>query len=296
VSETDPPIAERQERVTAWFTDLRDRICATFEAIEDELDGENAARMAHIPPGRFRRSAWQRADEEGIDDPGGGVMSIMNGRVFEKVGVNVSTVRGRFSDQFAKEIPGTDEDRTFWACGISLVAHMQSPHVPAVHMNTRHLITGKSWFGGGADLNPIIANDQDTADFHAGLKAACDTHDPEYYPRFKAWADDYFFIKHRNEHRGVGGIFYDYIDTGDWEADFAFTRDVGQAFLDTYPPLVRRHMHRTWTDDERQHQLFQRGRYTEFNLVYDRGTRFGLQTGGNPDAVLMSLPPLAAWP
>jgi coproporphyrinogen III oxidase len=296
VTETPaPPLADRKARAARWFADLRDRICTCFETLEDELTGPNAERLAHLPPGRFARTSWRREDPS-VADPGGGTMAVMRGRVFEKVGVNISVVAGRLTADFAEEIPGTDADRTFWAAGISLVAHMQSPHVPAVHMNTRHIVTGTGWFGGGADLNPVVADTQDTADFHAGLKAACDKHDPGYYPRFKQWADDYFFIKHRNEPRGVGGIFYDYLDTGDWEADFAFTREVGEAFLATYPPIVRRHMHRTWTDAERRHQLVQRGRYTEFNLVYDRGTRFGLETGGNPDAVLMSLPPLAAWP
>ncbi len=290
-----PALADRKARTARWFADLRERICTCFETLEDELAGPNAEHLAHIPPGRFRRTSWQRADAS-VADPGGGTMAVMHGRVFEKVGVNISVVAGRLNPDFAAEIPGTDADRTFWAAGISLVAHMQSPHVPAVHMNTRHIVTGTGWFGGGADLNPIVADETDTADFHAGLKAACDRHDPAYYPRFKQWADDYFFIKHRNEPRGVGGIFFDYLDTGDWAADFAFTRDVGEAFLATYPPIVRRHMQRTWTDAERRRQLVQRGRYTEFNLVYDRGTRFGLETGGNPDAVLMSLPPMAAWP
>ena len=290
-----PPLDERKQRAVAWFADLRDRICACFESLETELRNPNAERFAGTPPGRFERRTWQRSDN-GVPDPGGGTMAIMYGRVFEKVGVNISVVAGRFSESFATEIPGADSDPRFWAAGISLVAHMQSPHVPAVHMNTRHIVTSQSWFGGGADLNPIVPDENDTADFHDALKTACDRHDPGYYPRYKAWADDYFFIKHRNQSRGVGGIFYDYLNTGDWEADFAFTRDIGQTFLDIYPVLVRRHMNKSWTEEERQHQLFRRGRYTEFNLVYDRGTRFGLQTGGNPEAVLMSLPPLAAWP
>jgi coproporphyrinogen III oxidase len=287
--------AHRKARAEAWFARLRDDICAAFERLEDELTGENAARFAHRPPGRFERRHWRREDPE-IADPGGGTLAVMHGRVFEKVGVNISTVQGRFSDSFAKEVPGAEADRTFWASGISLVAHMQSPHVPAVHMNTRHIVTGKSWFGGGSDLNPIREDARDTRDFHAALKAACDAHDGDYYPRFTAWADDYFLIKHRGEARGVGGIFYDYLDSGDWEADFAFTQDVGRAFLDIYPELVRRHMREPWTEADRAHQLFRRGRYVEFNLVYDRGTRFGLQTGGNPDAILMSLPPVAEWP
>ena len=292
----DPAETEaRKQRAAAWFAELRDRICTAFETLEDEASGETAALFPDTPPGRFERKSWRRTDD-GVADPGGGTMAIMRGRVFEKVGVNISVVRGRFSDGFAKEIPGAEADPVFWAAGISLVAHMQSPHVPAVHMNTRHIVTGKSWFGGGADLNPITPHDPDTHDFHAAMQAACDKYDPDSYPRFKAWADDYFWIAHRGEARGVGGIFYDYINTGDWARDFAFTQDVGLAFLDIYPRLVRRHMHRPWTQADREHQLFRRGRYTEFNLVYDRGTRFGLQTGGNPEAVLMSLPPLAAWP
>jgi len=299
VSETRPhdtsTTTERQARAAAWLAELRDRICATFESLEDELSGENARRFADTPPDRFTRTSWQRQDDS-VDDPGGGTMALMRGRVFEKVGVNISVVEGTFSENFAAEIPGADANPRFWAAGISLVAHMRSPHVPAVHMNTRHIVTGKSWFGGGADLNPIVPDEADTRDFHAALKACCDRHGADYYDRFKAWADEYFFIKHRNEARGVGGIFYDYLDTGDWEADFAFTQDVGRTFLDIYPRLVRRHMDRPWSEAERQYQLWRRGRYTEFNLIYDRGTRFGLQTGGNPEAILMSLPPLAAWP
>jgi coproporphyrinogen III oxidase len=223
------------------------------------------------------------------------VIGLMRGRVFEKVGVNVSTVWGELSPQFAAQIPGAADDPRFWASGISLVAHPRSPHVPPAHMNTRHIQTTKAWFGGGADLNPIYPDATDTEAFHAALKAACDASHPERYPRFKAWADEYFFIPHRNEHRGVGGIFYDYLDD-DLERDFAFTRGVGEAFLDVYPRLVGRHMDRPWSAAERAHQLERRGRYVEFNLLYDRGTQFGLRTGGNPEAILMSLPPLVAWP
>ncbi|MBP5856293.1 oxygen-dependent coproporphyrinogen oxidase [Marivibrio halodurans] len=295
-------LAHRQERARDWFRDLRDRICAAFEAIETDLDPDRP--HADLAPGRFARKPWNRADEApegGGPNPdlgGGGEMSILRGgRVFEKVGVNISTVHGHFSPQFAKEIPGAARsDGRFWAAGISLVAHMRSPRVPAVHMNTRMIVTGRSWFGGGADLNPMVEVPTDTADFHAAFKTACDRHDPGYYPRFKEWCDEYFFIKHRGEARGVGGIFYDYLDSGDWEDDFAFTRDVGEAFLDIYPALVRRRMQEPWTDAEREWQLEKRGRYAEFNLVYDRGTRFGLMTGGNPEAVLMSLPPEAKWP
>ena len=300
---TTPPETQSEEdrkaRAAQWFAELRDRICVAFEAIEDELAGVNAERFAELAPGRFQRTAWERGGTEGdtdSDSRGGGVMAVLRGRVFEKVGVNISTVSGRFSPDFAKQIPGAEEDPSYWASGISLVAHLHSPLVPAVHMNTRHIVTAKAWFGGGSDLNPMYPDEADTADFHAAFKVACDRHDPDYYPRFKAWCDDYFYIKHRGEARGVGGIFFDYLDSGDWEADFAFTRDVGEAFLEVYPTLVRRHMTEPWTEDQRRHQLVKRGRYTEFNLLYDRGTKFGLMTGGNPEAILMSLPPEAAWP
>jgi coproporphyrinogen III oxidase len=274
-----------------WFEDLRDRICATFEVLEREHDGQLRGQAAGV----FERKPWKRPAER-EKDAGGGEMSLMHGRVFEKVGVNVSTVYGHLSSEFAKQVPGAAEDQRFWASGISVVAHPQNPHVPAVHMNTRHIVTTRSWFGGGSDLTPIFPGEEDARDFHMTLKRACDLHDPGYYPRFKQWCDEYFYLPHRNEPRGAGGIFFDYLNTGDWEADFAFTRDVGLAFLDIYPQIVRRRMGQPWTEAEREHQLVRRGRYAEFNLLYDRGTQFGLKTGGNVDAILMSLPPLARWP
>jgi len=278
--------AELKEPARAWFESLRDKIFAALEAIEDEGSETEGERDA----ARFKRVPWDRPEG------GGGVMGILSeGRVFEKAGVNVSTVFGEFRPEFAKEIPGATENPSFWASGISLVIHPRNPHVPPVHMNTRHIVTTKAWFGGGADLNPIVPDEAETAAFHARLKAACDAHDPGYYPRYKDWCDEYFFNKHRGEARGVGGIFYDYLE-GDLDAAFAFTKDVGLAFLDIYPKLVRAKKDIAYGEAERQHQLFRRGRYAEFNLIYDRGTRFGLMTGGNPDAILMSLPPLAAWP
>jgi len=283
------PLSEQQSQTRLWFEDLRDQICQAFENVEDLLTGSKDARHANMMPGRFVRKPWDRVGG------GGGVMSLMTGRVFEKVGVNVSTVWGEFSEDFRKQIPGAQDDPRFWASGISVVAHMRSPHVPAVHMNTRHIVTTKGWFGGGADLTPIIPNEADTVLFHDALKQACNPHGADSYQRFKSWCDEYFFLKHRAEARGVGGIFYDYLEN-DFEADFALTQRVGKAFLEVYPKIVQNHMEEAWTDDERRHQLVRRGRYVEFNLLYDRGTKFGLMTGGNVEAILMSLPPEAAWP
>ncbi len=280
--------ATLQEDAAAWFRTLRDSICRTFEQIESELTGTAHTGAA---PGRFARKPWAR------EGGGGGEMAVMHGRVFEKVGVNVSVVHGAFSPEFAPQIPGAAENGgAFWAAGISLVAHMQSPLVPAVHMNTRMIVTSKSWFGGGTDLTPMIENPGDAAFFHEALRACCDRYGPGRYEEYKAWCDRYFFLPHRNEPRGAGGIFFDYLDSGDKAADFAFTRDVGEAFLDAYPALVRRHMNRDWNAEERETQLVKRGRYAEFNLLYDRGTQFGLKTGGNVEAILMSLPPVAKWP
>ena len=282
-----PPDGARCARVETWFTALRDRICVAFETIETEYVREHPGNEA---AGRFERTLWQR------QGGGGGTISIMRGRVFEKVGVNISTVFGEFSPEFRNDIPGASEDPRFWASGISLVAHLRSPLVPAVHMNTRHIVTTKGWFGGGADLTPIYPDDAAVEAFHAALARACADYDKTSYSRFKAWCDEYFFIKHWGEPRGAGGIFFDYLDSGDWERDFAFLCSVGEAFLAVYPNIVRPRMRLAWTAEQRRHQLVRRGRYVEFNLLYDRGTIFGLKTSGNVEAILMSLPPEAAWP
>ena len=278
---------EQQRAAQAWFRQLRDNIWAALEAIEDEGPGTGA-------PGRFEKRVWQRTDHGG-GEGGGGEMGVMKGRVFEKAGVNISTVHGEFAPGFAKQINGAAEDPRFFATGISLVIHPANPLVPAVHMNTRMLVTTKRWFGGGVDLNPALADAAETARFHAEVKAMCDRHHADYYPAHSKWAHDYFFVPHRNRHRGVGGIFYDHLNSGDWAADFAYTQDVGKLFLALYPQLVRAKKDLAFTPEQRDEQLRYRGLYAEFNLVYDRGTTFGLKTGGNTDAILMSLPPHARW-
>lgn len=286
-------LTDQKKKAAAWFEDLRNQICAAFEQLEDE---QLSGSFADLPAGRFERTAWDRTDQVTGLPGGGGVMSVMRGgRLFEKVGVNISTVHGQFAPEFAAQMKGAASDPRFFATGISLVAHMRSPLVPAVHMNTRFLCTTDWWFGGGSDLNPPFPDATDTADFLAAFKAACDGHDPACFPKYKAWCDEYFYIKHRNRARGVGGIFYDHHNSGDWEKDFSFTQDVGKAFLDIYPEIVRRHRFESWTDAQREEQLYYRGLYAEFNLVYDRGTLFGLKTNGNIDAILMSLPPEAKW-
>jgi coproporphyrinogen III oxidase len=287
-----PEVLARRDRAKAWFENLQQRICAELERLEDEAPDE----LYPDPPGRFDFRPWTR--ETGV---GGGIGGFFQGRLFEKAGVHTSAAISRFSPEMAKTMPGADKDPSYVSASISLIVHPRSPRVPTVHMNTRFLSTAESWFGGGADLTPMLDEQRsqeadDAKLFHAAMQAACDRFDPEWYQRYKAWCDEYFFLPHRNEPRGIGGIFYDHHDSGDFERDFAFTRDVGEAFLQVYPQIVRERLAEAWSDAEREEQLVRRGRYVEFNLLYDRGTLFGLKTGGNVDSILSSMPPEVKWP
>ena len=283
------PTQKERKEVEEWFRCLRESICQSFENIEKEFQNE----LIKKKPGKFERKKWKRfkTSKKG----GGGEMSIMKGRIFEKVGINISTVFGSFSKEFRKQIPGCEKNPNFWASGISLVAHLHSPFIAAVHFNTRHIITTKSWFGGGTDITPAIPDKKNVAFFHNSLKKTCSYHNKKYYSKFKKWCDEYFFLKHRNETRGAGGIFFDYLNTNNWQNDFNFIKDIGKCFLKIYPEIVKNKTYKKWTNEDREKLLIKRGRYAEFNLLYDRGTLFGLKTGGNIDAILMSMPPEAKW-
>jgi coproporphyrinogen III oxidase len=287
---------ERKAETSTWFSELRDRICAALETIENDAP----KTLYWGAPARFERKGWERKDRSGAPG-GGGEMALLSGRVFEKAGVHFSTVHGELAPEFAAHIPGTADDRRFWASGVSVIVHPRNPHVPAVHLNTRYVTTTKSWFGGGSDLTPMLAkrreaNDRDATAFHAAMKTACDRHKVASYEKYKKWCDEYFFLPHRNEPRGIGGIFFDYLNSGEFAPDLAFVREVGLAFLEIYPALVWRNIATPWDKEEREEQLVRRGRYVEFNLLYDRGTLFGLKTGGNVESILSSLPPEVKWP